>query len=537
MMVEQAIEAVRSRTYWSPFQESPARRNHPEGAKQAGLERFEGWQGTTFALQDGPLVGEEISPWTGEPLGIRYPARPIERLIEGGERALGVLAGMRPQARVRLCERMLERLAADAFTNAFATMHTTGQPFVMAFAGSGANSLDRGLEALAMAAIAMEQVPASATFVRRFGPGEPVRLDKRYHLVPRGLTVVFSCATYPAWNAYPALFASLATGNPVLLKPHPSCILPMARAVQLCRQVLAEHGLDEDAMQLALDHDGLIGLQLADHPAVATIDFTGSPRFGAVLEQRRKLVYTETAGCNPVVLHSTDDLDATLEAVAHSFCCFSGQMCTTAQNVFVPEDGVRTPLGEIGPDEVEARLIDRVDALVSGPHAEALCGTVQDPGTLAAVQAFGEPLRAPEPIALSDWPRARTTSPVIVRGSGELHRREHFGPIGFCIRVPDAEEGLRQATRDAAEHGAIASYVYATDESFLDRAERAFVRAGASVGFNLHRQRPINYAAAYSDFHVTGLNPAGTACLTDLAFVADRFRIVQSKRERPVPAS
>ena len=37
-------------------------------------------------------------------------------------------------------------------------------------------------------------------------------------------------------------------------------------------------------------------------------------------------------------------------------------------------------------------------------------------------------------------------------------------------------------------------------------------------------------AAAYSDYHVTGLNPAGNASLTDLAFVAGRFRITQSRR-------
>ena len=40
----------------------------------------------------------------------------------------------------------------------------------------------------------------------------------------------------------------------------------------------------------------------------------------------------------------------------------------------------------------------------------------------------------------------------------------------------------------------------------------------------------LNFAAAYSDYHVTGLNPAGNASLTDLAFVAGRFRIVQSRR-------
>jgi hypothetical protein len=41
---------------------------------------------------------------------------------------------------------------------------------------------------------------------------------------------------------------------------------------------------------------------------------------------------------------------------------------------------------------------------------------------------------------------------------------------------------------------------------------------------------PINFAAAYSDYHITGLNPAGNACLADLAFVANRFRIIQFRQ-------
>lgn len=64
----------------------------------------------------------------------------------------------------------------------------------------------------------------------------------------------------------------------------------------------------------------------------------------------------------------------------------------------------------------------------------------------------------------------------------------------------------------------------------------AYHQAGASVACNLHGM-PINFAAAYSDFHVTGLNPAGNACLADLAFVANRFRIVQSKVMRGIPGS
>ena len=41
---------------------------------------------------------------------------------------------------------------------------------------------------------------------------------------------------------------------------------------------------------------------------------------------------------------------------------------------------------------------------------------------------------------------------------------------------------------------------------------------------------PLNFAAAYSHYHVTGLNPAGNASLTNLVFVAGRFCVTQSRR-------
>ena len=47
------------------------------------------------------------------------------------------------------------------------------------------------------------------------------------------------------------------------------------------------------------------------------------------------------------------------------------------------------------------------------------------------------------------------------------------------------------------------------------------VNGWAALWMPVHRVAP--------DYHVTGLNPANNACLADLAFVAARFRIVQSK--------
>ena len=422
-------------------------------------------------------------------------------------------------------------------------MHTAGQGFLLAFAGSGANALDRGLEGLAHAHEAMARIPAQAIFSRQFGPGEPVRLLKRFRIVPVGITVVISCGSYPAWNAYPAIFASLACGNPVVVKPHPDAILPMAMAVQTGRQVLTECGLDPNLLTLAADtRDAPITFELLDHPQTAIVDFTGSQRFGALIEARCRhaQVYTETAGCNAVVVESTDDAAAMFAALAGGLCAFSGQMCTTAQNIFVPADGVATEAGRLSPAVFEQRLAAAVDAVLLDPRrAAGMCGAIQGidilPRIAALSQAHADAIVRPSgALVHPDYPKARTATPLILRADiadRALYGQEHFGPISFVITATDRDHALRRAAEDARLHGAIACYAYSTDPDFCDSIADAFAAAGASVGINLLRQLPINYAASYSDFHVTGLNPAGNACLTDIAFVARRFRIVQSKRE------
>jgi hypothetical protein len=80
------------------------------------------------------------------------------------------------------------------------------------------------------------------------------------------------------------------------------------------------------------------------------------------------------------------------------------------------------------------------------------------------------------------------------------------------------------------EFGGLTAFVYSTDDDFVAQAEQAYARAGAQLTINLTGAMPLNFAAAYSDFHVTGLNPAGNAALTHLAFVANRFCVSQSRR-------
>lgn len=72
--------------------------------------------------------------------------------------------------------------------------------------------------------------------------------------------------------------------------------------------------------------------------------------------------------------------------------------------------------------------------------------------------------------------------------------------------------------------------VYSTDDKVLDAAELAAVDAGVALSMNLTDGVFVNQSAAFSDYHGTGANPASSAAFTDSAFVAGRFRVVQSRK-------
>jgi acyl-CoA reductase-like NAD-dependent aldehyde dehydrogenase len=173
------------------------------------------------------------------------------------------------------------------------------------------------------------------------------------------------------------------------------------------------------------------------------------------------------------------------------------------------------------------------DARRAGP----ILAAIQSSATPALIdelaaggRAAGRVLRESQPYAHPEFPRARTRTPLLVElaaGRHDLYGEERFGPIGFVIHCVDRDDALAHATADARRGGGITAFAYSTDADYLQRAEDGFSASGAQLTSNLTGPMPLNFAAAYSDYHVTGLNPAGNATLTDLAFVAARFRITQ----------
>ncbi len=444
------------------------------------------------------------------------------------------------ETRVGLCLEILNRLNRRSFEIVNAVMHTTGQGFMMAFQAGGPHAQDRGLEALAYAWEEMTRTPAEVEWKKQVGKTEFVTLHKRFRIVPRGVAVVIGCSTFPTWNGYPGLFASLATGNAVVVKPHPGAILPLAVTVETAREVLRECGFDANLVTLAADSaEAPITKELVTRPEVRIVDYTGSSAFGEWIEQnaRQAAVYTEKAGVNSVILDSVDDLKAVSGNLAFSLSLYSGQMCTTPQNVFIPSGGIRVGGEKKSFDETAQAIVGAVNWFLSEPaRASEVLGAIQNERTLHRIEQAaaegGTVLRNPEVLRHEAYPEARMRSPLIVRLRAEdeqQYMREMFGPIVYLIETRDTAQSIELAARAAERLGAITCAVYSTDEDVLRRAEETAAAAGVSLSCNLTGQIWGNQAAAFSDFHVSGLNPAGNATLCDGAFISGRFRVVQSR--------
>ena len=187
--------------------------------------------------------------------------------------------------------------------------------------------------------------------------------------------------------------------------------------------------------------------------------------------------------------------------------------------------------------EVRQRLADAVQAIASNPRKAAMIlATIQSPETetlLDHLAGQAEVILASARYEHPDYPNARTRTPLMLsvnKQQRDLYLGERFGPVSFVIDCDDAADALQQATQDVRDAGGLTAFLYSTNERFITQAEQAYARAGSQLTINLTGPMPLNFAAAYSDFHVTGLNPAGNASLTELGFVAQRFRITQSRR-------
>jgi phenylacetic acid degradation protein paaN len=410
----------------------------------------------------------------------------------------------------------------------------------MAFQAGGAHAQDRGLEAVAYAWAEMKRIPASAYWEKPQGKNDPLKMEKRFRIVPRGVGLVIGCCTFPTWNGFPGLFADLATGNAVVVKPHPAAILPLALTVRIAREVLAEAGFDPNVVTLiAHDAGDDVARTLALRPEVRLIDFTGSSANGNWLEAnaRQAQVYTEKSGVNQIVVDSTDDFKGVARNIAFSLSLYTGQMCTAPQNIYVPRGGIAVADGRLTFDEVASGIAEAVQKLLGDPaRAVEILGAVVNDGVLqrlAAARALGPIVLDTQALAHPLYPRATIRTPLIVKLDAvdrDRYLAEWFGPVAFVIATDSTAQSLAIARDAVKTHGALTLSVYSRDDAVIDHAIDVAEDAGVALSINLTGGVFVNQSAGVSVFHGTGANPAANASLTDSAFVASRFRVVQHRR-------
>ncbi|MDQ1667032.1 MAG: hypothetical protein QOH75_3063 [Actinomycetota bacterium] len=551
--LQRALTAIRERTYWSAYPENLkayGSSEEPDGTQAAseGQAAFDGYLDKPFPLEqsatDGEVTGER-SPY-GVDLGVVYPHADSEQLLAAAKQAIPAWRDAGPDARAGVALEILRRINARSHELAHAVMHTSGQAYAMAFQAGGPHAQDRALEAVAYAYAEMTRHAAEATWEKPQGKRPPQRMTKRFTVVPRGISLVIACNTFPTWNSYPGLFASLVTGNAVVVKPHPRAILPLAITVQIAREVLTETGFPPDLVSLAPEQQGEgLAKTLALHEDVRVIDYTGSTEFGTWLERNapQAAVFTEKAGVNTVVLDSTDDYKGMLANLAFSLSLYSGQMCTTPQNLLIPREGITADGERKSVEDVGRDLAAAVDGLLGDDaRATALLGAIVNEGVmerLASAPSYGDVVLASRTIAHPEFPGATVRTPAVVRldvTDRDTYLQECFGPVTFLVTTDGSEQSIDLLRDSAREHGAITAAVYSTDEKVLDATEQAALDAGVALSCNLTETVYVNQSAAFSDFHATGANPAANAALTDAAFVASRFRMVQSRRHLPAEA-
>ena len=183
------------------------------------------------------------------------------------------------------------------------------------------------------------------------------------------------------------------TGNPVIVKPHPGAVLPIAIVVAEIRNVLRESGINPDVCQLAPDSfENMNTKDLAENPVVKLIDYTGGSVFGNYLEGLSdKMVFTEKTGVNSILLHSASNIDKVAANIAFSIALYSGQMCTAPQNIFIPDGGIATPEGNVSFDEFAEKLAAQISGLVDNPKAGPfVLGAIQNPRTCERIDASAD---------------------------------------------------------------------------------------------------------------------------------------------------
>ncbi|RDW76945.1 hypothetical protein BP6252_04998 [Coleophoma cylindrospora] len=297
----------------------------------------------------------------------------------------------------------------------------------------------------------------------------------------RGATVmtfrepVGVCGIITPWNFPAAMITrkvapAFAAGCSVVIKPPSetpfSCIALSKLALQA--------GIPSSCIHVVPTKDREASLQLATHPKVAKLSFTGSTGVGKMLmklcSDTMKRLSMELGGNAPVIVFQDADLDCAVEGTMISKFRSSGQTCVCANRILVHTSVL---------EEFTQRLIAKVERLKlgSGLSPEVTQGPLVNAAAVAKVSSHVKD-------ALSKGGLLRTGGkvpqhldgffyePTVITGATtamEVSYDETFGPLAAIFAFDTEEEAIQLA--NATEYG-LAGYFFSQDVNTIFRVAR-----------------------------------------------------------------
>lgn len=310
---------------------------------------------------------------------------------------------------------------------------------------------------------------------------------------PHGVVAVFGPYNFPGHLPNGHIVPALLAGNTVIFKPSDLTPLVAEYTVKLWEQA----GLPKGVLNLV---QGQVetGKALAGHPLIDGLFFTGSSNTGKLLHEQYagqpgKILALEMGGNNALIVTKVADTKAAVHDIIQSAFITSGQRCTCARKLFVPE-------GADG-DVLLGKLIAATQKLVPGLYdaqEQPFMGAMISARAAAMMLAAQSELQALGGKSLLAMQHLDTNTGLVTPGiidvssiATQLPDEEHFGPLLKVIRYSNLDQAidLANATRFGLSAGLLADDK-ADYDYFLPR-----IRAGI-VNWN----RPITGASSAAPF-------------------------------------
>ncbi len=349
---------------------------------------------------------------------------------------------------------------------------------------------------------------------------------------PHGVMAVLGPYNFPAHLPNGQILPSLIAGNTVVFKPS-----EQTPAVgQLLMEFYAEAGFPDGVINL-VQGARETGAAVLNNDKLDGLLFTGSAKTGAFIHKhfggRPEIVLAlEMGGNNPLIVWDVMDAEAAASMVAQSAFITSGQRCTCARRLIVPEG----PQGEA-----------IIQATLSFMHRITLGAWDKEPATmgpLISADIAGHVVKAASglvnagaielsPAKITDHGGA-FVSPGLYDVTGvDVADEEIFGPVLTVTRVADWDAAIAEANN--TRFGLAAGLISDDAKLWNDFSKR--IRAGV-VNFN----RPTTGAAGFLPFggpgasgnHNPGAYYAADFCAWPMASqVADAVEVLPMQGLQP----